>query len=113
MHSVLFFDRDGWPARSEQYDGTPAVPVKNQCKVVAGRPRMLQMWRQSAFCFVFLTGMVGLRAASNVTAPPPSLSKTNAKRSRGVRACSRFGGKVHSVLFFDRDGGGCPSGVPS
>ena len=49
VHSVLFFDRDGWLARSEQYDGTPAVPVKKRCKVVAGRPRMLQIWRQSAF----------------------------------------------------------------
>ena len=51
--SIVFFVRDGWPARSEQYDGTPAVPVKSQCKVVAGRPRMLQIWRQSALCICF------------------------------------------------------------
>ena len=70
--------------------------------------------------FCFLSGMVGLRAASNMTAPPPSLSKANAKWSRGARACSRFGGKVHYVFVLTGmlcvcvvgGGGGIVSGSP-
>jgi hypothetical protein len=36
--------------------------------------------------YCFLTGMVALRAAGNMLAPPPSLSKNNTKCSRGSRA---------------------------
>ena len=46
--------------------------------------------------------MVGLRAASNMPAPPPSLSKTNAKWSRGACVCSRFECKVYYVYIFTR-----------
>ena len=36
--------------------------------------------------YCFLSGMVALRAAGNMLAPPPSLSKNNTKCSRGSRA---------------------------
>eukprot|EP00959_Pyramimonas_sp_CCMP1952_P120179 2512611-Pyramimonas_sp.AAC.1 len=39
-----------------------------------------------------VTGMAGLRIASNMTAPPPSRSTSTAQWSRGARACSRCGG---------------------
>eukprot|EP00959_Pyramimonas_sp_CCMP1952_P232760 4864532-Pyramimonas_sp.AAC.1 len=34
----------------------PADPVKNQCEVIAGRPRIIQMLVQSALCTVFARG---------------------------------------------------------
>ena len=62
-----------------QYAGTPAVPVKNQCKAIATRPRMIQILPQSMIRISFLTGMAGLRTAGNVPPPPPSNVKINAK----------------------------------
>ena len=41
------------PRRQAGSAGTPAVLVKYQCEVVAGRPRMLRMWRRSVFYIVF------------------------------------------------------------
>eukprot|EP00959_Pyramimonas_sp_CCMP1952_P170276 3557456-Pyramimonas_sp.AAC.1 len=49
--------------------------------------------------------MVGLRAASNMTATPPSLSKTNAMWSRGACAPSRCGANCILYRLFDRDSG--------
>ena len=67
-------------------------------KVISGCPRMSHMSSQSV-CVLFLSGMDALRAASNVPAPLPPLSKTNAEWSRGACACSRFGGKLHFYCF--------------
>ena len=36
------FEGDCWPAQARQYVGTPPTFVKTQCKVIAGRPRVVQ-----------------------------------------------------------------------
>eukprot|EP00959_Pyramimonas_sp_CCMP1952_P205394 4295427-Pyramimonas_sp.AAC.1 len=50
-----------------------------------------------------LQGMVGLRRER---APPPPLSKIDAKCPRGPRARSGVCRNMHSASFLDRDGGG-------
>ena len=45
-------------------------------KVISGCPRMSKMSLRSGFVLL-LSRVVGLRAASNMPAPPPSLSKTS------------------------------------
>ena len=76
VHS--FFERDGGPARGWQHVGTPAVPVKNRCNVIAPPRAWSNILPQSAPCTASLRGMVGLRAAGNMWAPPPSLSRIDA-----------------------------------
>ena len=46
--ALFFFDRAGGPAHTRQYAGTPAVPVKTQCKMIAGCPRAVQYF--AAMC---------------------------------------------------------------
>eukprot|EP00959_Pyramimonas_sp_CCMP1952_P126256 2640589-Pyramimonas_sp.AAC.1 len=59
VHSRLFLQVTVWRgaiAHSKQYAGPPTCPVKNRCKVIAGSPRMIQMFVQSAFSIVFRKG---------------------------------------------------------
>ena len=59
MYFILVFDRDGGPAHTRQYASTPAIPVKTQYKVIAGRPHIGQILPQCALRIVFVTGMAG------------------------------------------------------
>ena len=48
------FDRDGGDARSRQYAGTPAVPVKTHYEVLAGLTSMTQyFWPNMHFVLFF------------------------------------------------------------
>ena len=59
----LCLKRGRGPARTKQYEGTPAVPVKKQYKVIAGRPRMVQYFAAKCTLYCFLTGMAGVVVA--------------------------------------------------
>ena len=53
----LFLKRGRGPARTKQYEGTRTIPVKAQCEVIAGRPRMVQYFAAKCTLYCFLTGM--------------------------------------------------------
>ena len=74
----MVFDMDGGDARSRLYAGTPDVLVK-KCKVIAGRPRMIQILPQSVFAWVSDRDRRVAHSRQNADHPLPSLSKTYAK----------------------------------
>ena len=86
VSSHLSLKKDRGPARTKQ-DSPPHIPVKTQCKVIAGRPRTAQYCAAKCTLYCIFTGMAGggggivpgLHTAGNMRAPPPSLSKTNTK----------------------------------
>ena len=97
-HFALAFVKDSAPVHTRQDAGTPTIPDKTQYKVIAGRPRMANYFAAECTLYCFLIGLAwggdgigpGPRAAGNMRAPPPSLSKNNTKRSQGARAWSNM-----------------------
>ena len=75
MHFALVIDRGGRPVHTGRYDDTPAVSHTKQYKVTGGTRTWSICCRNVRVAFA-IDRMVGMRAAGNMLAPPPSLSKT-------------------------------------
>ena len=89
----------GWLACAQQaicqYARRPCQkPMQNRARGA----RACSMFGGETHLVLFLRGVAGLRPASNMPAPPPSLSRAHAKWSRGACACSRFGGNVFVLV---------------